>query len=188
MMWHASSPIERRSGAARSASCSGVRGASASLTAFWYACHSSANIVNNAVALSFMLAPPDFRTGSTIHWLNTICTHASRGIQPALRENRRWRIARSPSCLLRAGCPFPRLDTPTPRDRRRDDEVASRAEVTAAFDDLSRAMNLDATRAPRLDGRQIVNDERDLCVAIQHVSVLAREHRTMRANENLATI
>src|SRR6185437_9421107 len=164
MMWHASSPIERRSGAARSASCSGVRGASASLTAFWYACHSSANIVNNAVALSLMLAPPDFRTDSIIHWLNNICTHSSRGIQLALRENRRWRIARSPDCLLRADLAFPRLDTPTPRDRRRDDDVASRAEVTAPLDDLSRAVNLNAARAPRLDGCQIVNDERDLCV------------------------
>ena len=60
--------------------------------------------------------------------------------------------------------------------------------VTAPLDDLSRAVNLDAARTPRLDGRQIVNDERDLCVAIQHVSVLAREHRAMRANEDLAAI
>ncbi len=57
-----------------------------------------------------------------------------------------------------------------------------------ALHNLGHTMNLDATRLPRLNRCQVVDDERDGGVAIKHIAILAGETRAVRANEDLAAI
>src|SRR5215469_9437073 len=80
------------------------------------------------------------------------------------------------------------LNAPAPGDLWGDHEIAPRAKVSIAFNYLCNSMDLDPTWLPGLNGLEIINNKRHLCIACNYIFILARGLKLATSNVETLTV